>query len=44
MTHIQIIQDSVLNQNDLTRLFGSLNMAVDKLHFLNHRDEVRFTI
>ena len=30
----------ILNHNDLTKFFGTRNLAVDCLHFLNHRDKV----
>lgn len=30
----------VLNINKITRFFGTRNLAVDCLHFLNHKDKV----
>ena len=30
----------VLNLNEVTRFFGSRHLAVDCLHFLNHKDKV----
>ena len=31
----------VLNINEVTKFFGSRNLAVDCLHFLNHKDKVK---
>ena len=33
---------TVLNMNPITRFFGSRHLAVDCLHFLNHKDKVPF--
>lgn len=30
----------VLNLNEVTKFFGSRHLAVDCLHFLNHKDKV----
>ena len=31
---------TILNMNEITKFFGTRNLAVDCLHFLNHKDKV----
>ena len=34
----------ILNMNPITHFFGTRHLAVDCLHFLNHKDKVRIII
>ena len=35
---------TVLGLNNITKFFGSRNLAVDCLHFLNHKDKAIFEL
>ena len=34
----------ILNLNHITKFFGTQNLAVDCLHFLNHKDKVCYYV
>ena len=34
----------VLNLNEITKFFGTRHLAVDCLHFLNHKDKVEIKL